>query len=221
MSTPGAAPVTGVVFDLDGTLVDSREDLATAVNRLRRDLDLPTLPLPEVVAKVGGGARELVRRSLPPATTDEVLSAALARFLVHYDQVCLDVTRPYPGIEALLAGLAPRLPLAVLTNKPEALSLKVLKGLGLAPAFQAVVGGDTLTVKKPDPQGLLWLAELLGCPPASLVLVGDSPIDFATAQAAGSRAILVEWGFTAPERLAELPAPKARNVGELVALVAK
>ncbi|HEX4952575.1 MAG TPA: HAD-IA family hydrolase [Thermoanaerobaculia bacterium] len=219
MSALGAPSVTGVVFDLDGTLVDSREDLAAAVNRLRRDLALPELPLAEVVAKVGGGARELVRRSLPATTGDEALSAALSRFLVHYDQVCLDVTRPYPGITDLLGELAPRLPLAVLTNKPEALSRKILAGLGLAPAFQAIVGGDTLPVKKPDPQGLLWLAEHLGCPPTSLVLVGDSPIDFHTAQAAGARAILVEWGFTAPDTLAELPAPKVPDSGELAKLL--
>ena len=207
-----------LVFDLDGTLVDSRRDLATAVNATRTDLRLAELSLEEVVAKVGEGARNLVRRALPPEIQGPRFEEAFDTFVAHYSRVCLDTTLPYPGLEELLPRLARRLPLAVLTNKPEATSRRVLEGLDLASHFSSIVGGDTLPLRKPDPAGLHHLAAPLGVGPQALVLVGDSAIDQATARAAGSRFVLVEWGFASPGERAALDADaKVRDAGELAA----
>jgi len=197
---PGA-----VVFDLDGTLIDSRADIRTAVNRTRAAFGLPPLSLQAVVGMVGEGARKLLERALadrnPPAEPAFV-EAALATYLSQYDAVCLDETRPYPGIPALLEALAERLPLALLSNKGEALSRKILAGLALERPFREILGGDSLPTRKPDPAGLLLLAQRLGISPRDLLLVGDSWIDAATARNAGAAFVLVEWGFphgTGPE----------------------
>ena len=192
----------GVVFDLDGTLVDSRLDLAVAVNATRGRLALPALPVASVAAMVGEGARTLLRRALPEGVAGEAFEAALALFLDLYYDVCLDATRAYPGIAELLAELSPQLPLAVLTNKPERHSRRILEGLGLAVHFRQLIGGDTLAVRKPDPAGLHRIAADVGTSAAQLLLVGDSPIDAETARVAGSALALVSWGLGSPEQLA-------------------
>lgn len=191
-------PPAALVFDLDGTLIDSRRDLATAVNRTREELGLEPLELAEIVGMVGEGARRLVEKALrgevPPERFEEVFS----RYLEHYRAVLLDTTWPYDGIPETLARLAARYPLAVLTNKPEELSRAVLDGLGLLEHFAEVLGGDSLPSRKPDPAGLLRLAGRFGAAPADILLVGDSAIDAATARAAGARFALVTWGFPPP-----------------------
>jgi phosphoglycolate phosphatase len=194
----------GVVFDLDGTLVDSRLDLAAAVNATRERLALPPLAVEAVTGMVGEGAHVLLRRALPPAIDGPEFAAALALFLDLYYDRCLDATRAYPGIEELLAALARRHRLAVLTNKPERHSRRILDGLALLPRFDVVVGGDTLPVRKPDPGGLHHLAGRWLTTADRLLLVGDSGIDAVTAQAAGAALALVSWGFTDPARLDEL-----------------
>lgn len=193
MEVPG-----GLIFDLDGTLVDSRFDLAAAVNRMRRQLGLPELDTDQVVPMVGNGARELVRRALAADGADGLLDRGYPVFLAHYGELCLERTRPYPGIPELLARLAPHRAMAVLTNKPSAFTLKLLQGLGLAPYFAEVVAGDSLPTRKPDPTGFLHLTERLGLPPRRCLMVGDSAVDAATAEAAGAPFALCEWGF-APE----------------------
>jgi phosphoglycolate phosphatase len=189
-------PPRGIVFDVDGTLIDSRRDIATAVNRMRAERSLPPLTVTEVAGMVGEGARVLVRRALPPGTTREDLRAAVASYLAHYASVCLDTTRPYPGVSAMLASLAPSWPLAALSNKGEALSRQILKGLGLDRYLREVVGGDTLPTRKPNPGGLVLLADRLGVPVQRLLLVGDTWIDAETARAAGCRFALARWGDT-------------------------
>jgi phosphoglycolate phosphatase len=194
----------GIVFDLDGTLVDSRPDLAAAVNAVRASLALPPLAVPAITAMVGEGARVLLARALPGSIRGEAFEAAFASFLERYFECCLDHTHPYPGIAAAVAALAASYPLAVLTNKPERHSRKVLAGLGLLAPFRALIGGDTLPQRKPDPAGLLALAARWGTSAGRLLLVGDSAVDAATARAAGSGLALVEWGFAA---VAEVAAP--------------
>jgi len=204
--TPSFPPPAAIVFDLDGTLVDSRRDLATAVNRTREELGLQPLPLAAIVGMVGEGARRLVEKALgaevPPARFEEVFG----RFLEHYRSVLLDTTRAYDGIPEALAELAAVFPLAVLSNKPEEMSRAVLAGLGLLGHFRALLGGDTRAGRKPEPAGLFELARRLGAPPEEVLLVGDSPIDAATARAAGCRFALVTWGFPRPEALRALRA---------------
>jgi phosphoglycolate phosphatase len=190
-----------LAFDLDGTLIDSRRDITTAVNRTRAELGLQPIPLEAVVTMVGEGARLLVERALGPAFSPQQVDAAFARYLGHYEEVCLDETRAYPGIEEMLATLSGRYPLALLSNKGEALSRKVLDGLGLARHFREILGGDSLPTRKPDPTGLWVLAGRLGVPVDRLLLVGDTWIDAETAHNAGSPFALVEWGFPRPPKL--------------------
>ena len=192
-----AAAPRGIVFDLDGTLIDSRRDIATAVNHMRAERGLAPLPLEEVSGMVGEGARMLVRRALPPwppGAGQDDLKEALASYLAHYAEVCLATTQAYPGVAAMLATLAPSFPLAVLSNKGEALSRHILRGLGLDRYLREVIGGDTLPTRKPNPGGLVLLADRMGIPASRLLLVGDTWIDARTAQAAGSAFALTLWG---------------------------
>ena len=204
-----AGDVGGIVFDLDGTLIDSRRDIASAVNSMRAERDLAPLPLSEVSGMVGEGARMLIRRALPPETAKDDLKEALASYLAHYAEVCLKTTRPYAGIAAMLATLAPSFALAVLSNKGEALSRRILQGLGLDRYLREVVGGDTLPTRKPNPGGLFLLADRLAVPTARLLVVGDSWIDAETAQAAGSPFALTLWGEAEATAAGTAPAERS------------
>jgi len=195
-----------LVFDLDGTLIDSRRDITTAVNRMRSGYGLPPIPLEAVVTMVGEGARLLVERALGPGFPPEGIDEALVRYHGHYGEVCLDETRPYPGVVEMLAALAARYPMALLSNKGEGFSRRILDGLDLSRFFQEVLGGDSLPTRKPDPAGLHVLAERLGFPVQQLMLVGDTWIDAETAHNAGCAFALVEWGFPRPPKLEDVKA---------------
>jgi phosphoglycolate phosphatase len=181
------------VFDLDGTLVDSLADLTASVNHALRTVRLPTRTEDEVRGFVGEGARLLVSRAVGPHP--ELLDAALAAWQVHYAQHLLDRTRPFPGVEDLLAGAGR--PLAVLTNKPTPLARRILSGLGLLPHFVDVVGGGDAP-RKPDPAGLLAIMARTGASAVDTVLVGDSAVDLATGRAAGVAVVGVTWGLARP-----------------------
>jgi phosphoglycolate phosphatase len=178
------------ILDLDGTIVDTLDDLAASVNHALDAVGIPHRPREEVRAFVGEGARRLVERAVGPH--QELVEPALAAWWKHYEAHCLDATRPYPGVPALLAGAGR--PLAVHTNKPGKLARRILEGLGLLPLFAAVVGGDEAP-RKPDPTGTLQILVRLGVAPADAVLVGDSRVDAATARAAGIPFVAVTWGF--------------------------
>jgi phosphoglycolate phosphatase len=186
------------VFDLDGTLVDSLDDLHASVNHALRVVGLPLRTRDEVRGFVGEGARVLLAKAVSPR--DELLEQALAAWRAHYEAHCLDRTRAYPGIESLLAG-AGRI-LAVHTNKPGAMSRKILAGLGLLPRFAAVVGGDDAQ-PKPDPTGLLEIMVQVGASPGETVVIGDSRHDVATARAAGVAIVAVTWGLSSHADLAQ------------------
>lgn len=207
-----------LVFDLDGTLIDSRRDITTAINRTREGFSLPPLTLEQVVTMVGEGARVLIERALGADVPAERIDEALAIYLDHYRQVCLDETRPYPGIEEMLEALAAGYPLALLSNKGEELSRIVLRGLGLDRWFREILGGDSLPTRKPDPAGLRLMAQRLGVAPASLLMVGDTRIDAETARNAGCPFVLVEWGFPRPPGIESLQADlRVERAAELVA----
>jgi len=188
----------GVIFDLDGTLIDSRRDIAKAINEMRAERRLAPLSVAEVGGMVGEGARVLVRRALPAETAKEDRQRALARYLAHYAEVCLETTRPYGGVPGMLAALAPSFALGVLSNKGEALSRRILEGLGLDRYLREVVGGDTLPTRKPNPGGLFLLADRFSRLPGQLLLVGDSDVDAQTAAAGGCPFALALWGAAAP-----------------------
>jgi phosphoglycolate phosphatase len=184
-----------VVFDLDGTLIDSRRDLADATNALLLDLGAAPLPIDAVAAMVGEGAAVLVRRALRSASLRAVPDGALERFLALYDERLLVNTRPYDGMIDALRTLAGRFTLAVLTNKPTRQSKTILDALELSPYFSHLIGGDTTLGRKPDPAGLLRLVSDASADVATTVLVGDSRIDLETARRAGTRVCLARYGF--------------------------
>jgi len=185
-----------IVFDLDGTLVDSRKDIADAANQLLRDCGAEPLPEDRIGRMVGDGAATLVARAFA-ASGVERPPDALERFLSIYDRWLLNHTRAYDGIPAVLDALASRASLAVLTNKPIASTRRVLAGLDLARFFHddAVVGGDGPFPRKPDPAGLRHLAARAGISHDDTLLVGDSIIDWRTARHARSAICIARYGF--------------------------
>ncbi len=184
------------VFDLDGTLIDSRQDLADAANALLAAYDAAPLPADVIVTMVGEGARVLVERVLRRGEVDADLDEALVRFLAAYGQRLTVHTRPYDGIGALLDGLAADgCRLSVLTNKPQAATDRILEALDLRRPLADVIGGDTAYGRKPAPAGLHALIERAGIPPDETVMVGDSWVDLATARHAGIDACLAAYGF--------------------------
>ncbi len=191
------------ILDLDGTLLDTIDDLAAAVNHALDAVGIPRRPVDEIRAFVGDGVRTLVERAVEPRA--HLVEPALAAWWPYYEAHCLDTTRPFPGIPALLAGAGRTL--AVHTNKPGTLARKILDGLGLLGRFAAVLGGDEAP-RKPDPTGTLEILARLGGSAADSVLVGDSGVDAATARAAGIPFVAVTWGF---QTRADLAAAGART----------
>jgi phosphoglycolate phosphatase len=190
-----------VVFDLDGTLVDSSQDLATAVNRTLAAAGAPTLDPALVRSFVGEGARRLVEKSIGASGRPLSVDALLPMFLELYREVLLETTRLYPGTVEVLEALVPRR-LAVLTNKPGDMSRAILSGLGVAHRFDWIWGWGDVPTRKPDPVGLVRLMAAAAVPPSATVFVGDSAIDVRTARAAGTRSIGVTYGFD-PRAFAE------------------
>jgi phosphoglycolate phosphatase len=192
-----------VVFDLDGTLIDSAHDVAVSANELVTTLGGRPLDLDQIVAMIGEGAAVLVKRALAAGELDPETPHALPRFLQIYDRHLLDHTRPYPGVPETLAIAIRRARLAVLTNKPLAHSERVLEGLGLRDFFSTVVGGDNPLGRKPGPAALIALAGEHAS--AGTLLVGDSPIDYETARAANVPFGWARYGFGASRFGPDLP----------------
>lgn len=190
---------TAIIFDLDGTLVDSLPDLAAAVNEMLAERDRPPLPTAAVARMVGDGTPKLVERALAASgLADAPLGPALDRFLALYEAGATRLTRPYPGVSEVLDQLAAAgHRLAVCTNKPQRATAAVLEGLGLARCFAVVLGGDSLPVKKPDPGPLRAILDRLGVAPSQAAMVGDHRNDVAAAQAAGMRAVFARYGYGA------------------------
>jgi phosphoglycolate phosphatase len=186
------------VLDLDGTLVDSVDDLAASVNHALGQVGLPRRSREEIRGFVGEGARMLLERAVYPHA--DRLEPALAAWRAHYGEHLLDHTRPFPGIAAALARAGR--PLAVLTNKPGAMARRILGGLRLLELFAVVVGGDEVP-RKPDPAGVRLILDRIGAHAADTVLVGDSPVDAATARAAGVSFVAVTWGLASRAALAK------------------
>ena len=209
-------PLKAVVYDLDGTLVDSRGDLADSVNAMLRSLGLPPRRDEIIWSFIGEGAERLVRRSLGPEH-EHRFPEALKSWRAEYAWRLLVKTRPYPGISELLA--VPPDARGVLTNKPGGFAREILQGLGMLESFRAVIGGDE-SPRKPEPEGLLALCKALEAAPAETLLVGDSTVDVATARAAGVRVCAILWGLgTRAELAAASPDHLAETPGEVAALL--
>ena len=198
---PAARSSRVVVFDFDGTLADTWRDLATALNRTLADAGLPPVLGPQVQAWIGDGALKLLANALPPKErAPERLEPHYERFRSHYDRCCLDTTELYPGISACLEALGEE-SLAVLSNKPARFLDRIIEGLGIKGVFGAVLGGDTLPVRKPDPAVLAGVLERLRVDPGEVWMIGDSGVDVETSRAAGARTIGCGWGLRGRDEL--------------------
>lgn len=188
-------PFALIVFDLDGTLVDSRRDIAEAANTLLEECGAAPLSEERIGRMVGDGAATLVARAFA-AVGMAAPADALERFVAIYGSRLLRHTRPYPGIPDVLSQLSQRAALALLTNKPIAATREILEGLDLARYFGAsVVGGDGPFPRKPSPSGLQHLAAAAGATAEATMLVGDSVIDWRTARAASTAICIARYGF--------------------------
>ena len=200
---------SAILFDLDGTLLDTVPDLHAAANAMLRDLGRPELPQDAVRSYVGRGIPNLVKRLLsgnleiidgtaPPAD-------ALARFRHHYARENGKVSRPYPGvIEGLDAFKAMGFPMAVITNKAATFTRPLLELTGLSEYFSVVLGGDQLPKVKPDPMALIWTCGRLGVSPTETLMIGDSANDFFAARAAGCPVFLLPYGYNEGRDVQEL-----------------
>ena len=196
-----------LVFDLDGTLIDSRTDLVQSVNATMRHFGRKDLPGDIIASYIGDGAGMLVRRALGDPDDEHLVTEALGYFLAYYREHKLDFTTAYPGVIESLTTLAaqPDPPtMAVLTNKPVGPSIAIVNALGLAPYFFRVYGGDSFHSKKPDPHGLLTLIQEAGTLPEHTIMIGDSDVDVLTAQNAGAWSVGCLFGL-APHTLATDP----------------
>ena len=186
-----------LVFDLDGTLVDSKQDLALSVNAMRAEMELPPLALDLITSYIGHGVTLLVRRALGSKATDENVEKGLGFFQAYYPDHMLDHTAPYPGVAEALEKLDGH-KMAVLTNKPVKFSAEILTGLGLAHHFAYIYGGNSFPQKKPDPIGLHKLMEDFQLSARETLMVGDSDTDILTGRNAGVWTCGVTYGFGAP-----------------------
>jgi phosphoglycolate phosphatase len=182
------------LFDLDGTLIDSKLDLVHSVNAMLRETGRTEQATELVASYIGHGAPQLIASVLGPETDEGQRREALAVFLECYEEQKLKLTRPYPGVVEGLHALA-SYPMAVLTNKPTKMSEEILEGLELAHFFRVVYGGDSFQKKKPDPTGALAILKELGSSAVESAMVGDSDVDIQTARNAGMLAVAVKYGF--------------------------
>ena len=208
-----------LVFDLDGTLIDSAQDLCNSVNATLREFNCGPLPDKTIAGFVGNGAPMLMRRSLalagsiaPDQINDDLFARAYTFFLQHYREHKLDFTYAYEGVLDALSALhhlhdasgGPQRTLAVLTNKPVRPARGICEGLGLADYFLHIYGGDSFPLKKPDPLGLRSLMDETGATPEETVMIGDSKVDVETARNAGAWSIGCAFGF-GPQNLSDSP----------------
>jgi len=198
-ATAWPPPWRAIVFDLDGTLIDSAGDLAAALNRMLAESGRGQVTVAQFKRMIGDGSAKLVERgfaatgAIPDGAT---LQGKLARFLEIYEAASAVLTRPYQGVPETLGVLRARgLRLGVCTNKPDAATRRVLDDLGLAGQFDAIAGGDTFAVRKPDPGHLKGLLDQLAVPPSAAIMVGDNEHDAAAARSAGLPMILVSYGY--------------------------
>lgn len=183
-----------LIFDLDGTLIDSQTDLALSVNATRERFGLPPLATPVIASYVGQGVAVLVRRALQGEAPEDQIESSIGFFKEYYRRHMLDHTVAYPGVLEALNALRGRV-LTILTNKPVKFTRGILEGLGMLQRFSFVYGGDSFDGKKPDPVGVLQLMEDTGRSPEETLIIGDSDVDVQTGKNAGIWSCGVTYGI--------------------------
>ena len=201
MTVPTFSSVRALIFDLDGTLIDSQRDLIRSVSAMLREMGREPLHEDTISGYIGHGAPQLVGRALGQAATEQERERALKFFLAYYEDHKMDSTCAYPGVPEALQQLA-AFPMAILTNKPVRISVRILEELGLAKYFRAVYGGNSFETKKPDPLGAQTMLREFGAAPAEAILIGDSEVDVQTARNSGTLAAAVNYGFGTHDRAA-------------------
>ena len=201
MTDATLSSVRVLIFDLDGTLIDSQRDLIRSVNAMLQEMGREQLHEDTISGYIGHGAPQLIGRALGNNAPEAERERALQFFLAHYEEHKLDSTCAYPGVPEAIEQLA-ALPMAILTNKPVRVSKHILEGLGLAKYFRAVYGGNSFETKKPDPLGARTILREFGAGPREAILIGDSEVDVQTARNAGLFAGAVNYGFGAHDRVA-------------------
>jgi phosphoglycolate phosphatase len=199
MTDPRFSSVRALIFDLDGTLIDSKQDLIRSVNAMLREFGRGELAEETISGYIGHGAPHLVARALGDGCTEEERQRAVQFFLSYYERHKMDTTRAYPGVAETLEKLA-GMPMAVLSNKPVRISVRILDAMGLAKYFRAIYGGNSFETKKPDPLGATTILDELSAAPQEALLVGDSEVDVQTARNAGMLAASVNYGFGVHDR---------------------
>jgi phosphoglycolate phosphatase len=216
------AGVRALIFDLDGTLIDSKLDLALSVNAMLGAMKRAALTHETIFGYVGNGAPTLVKRALGHGASDEEAEEGLKYFLAYYREHMLDNTVTYPGVRDGLEALAREMhgeTMAVLTNKPVVFSKAIIEGLGLARYFKFVYGGNSFERKKPDPMGVEILLRDLGAPAREAMMVGDSDVDVRTARNAGIWACGVSYGLGTEGMKAHPPDVMVDSLVELARLL--
>jgi phosphoglycolate phosphatase len=203
-----------LIFDLDGTLIDSRLDLVHSVNATLEHLGRAPLPHETIESYVGNGVSVLIHRSLGPGVTEAEVQRGQEFFLAYYREHMLDNTVIYPGVLEALEALRNR-DMAVLTNKPVRFSEDILKGLGIAQYFRFVYGGNSFPCKKPDPVGVTTLLHDLAASPSQAMMVGDSAVDVRTARNAGIWSCGVTYGLGRESMRADPPDLMLDSLAEL------
>jgi phosphoglycolate phosphatase len=194
-----------IIFDLDGTLIDSSKDLEISVNATRKHFGLAPLDPLLIHCYVGNGAPVLIRRAFGPDASEQLVGEALSFFLKFYRAHALEHTRLFPGVAELIRELSEaRYKLGVLTNKPVKISMDILAALKVQEYFFRILGGDSLPVKKPDPTGIFELMKQAGESADDTLMVGDSAVDVQTARNAGVKCCGVTWGIQ-PESFVNFP----------------
>ncbi len=194
--------IQAIIFDLDGTLVDSLPDITASANFTLHQLGLPPLTETQVRYMIGDGIRKLIERAIavhhPP--TEEEVERAFSIYIDYYKDHCTDQSYVYPGVRDLLDALRKER-LAVLSNKGERFTRKILTRFGLAPYFQLILGGDSLPVKKPHPGGVEFILHTFGVLPQYAMVVGDSTHDLEAGKAAGVTTVAALYGYRNAELL--------------------
>jgi len=211
-----------VIFDLDGTLIDSSQDLAISMNATRAHFGLPPIEPAVIYSYVGNGAAVLVERAMGADLPPAAIGDALRFFLDFYRAHALEHTKLYSGVRELVQELSARgHRLAVLTNKPVAISIDIVRALALGDYFMRVYGGNSFAAKKPDPSGVFALMQEADAPANATWLVGDSSVDVKTARNAGVRSCGVAWGFQPETFELEPPDVLIRQPQELLGWVSR